>query len=119
VTAPEVDAGARRQRLCARSTAGHAFDDGEQGVCTRCGLTVHPEQPYASGFLWPPMTRWDLNSVEFERQTVIMDALPHAATVGKTDNWRAAADEFLRALTQAGWRVAPADSAHSAGGSDD
>lgn len=41
----------------------------------------------------------------YRRQTSIMDSLPHAATIGRLENWRTAADEFLRGLEARGYTV--------------
>lgn len=41
----------------------------------------------------------------YDRQTAIVDSLPHACTMARLENWRVAADEFVRYLNDRGYDV--------------
>lgn len=57
--------------------------------------------------------RDQLDEPRFHLQTAVMSALPHAATIGKMTNWRFAADEMVRLLSELGYAVINVDGAPS------
>lgn len=46
---------------------------------------------------------------EFDRETAVMDALPHAIHP-MHDNWRTKADALIKGLEQRGWHIVRAGS---------
>jgi hypothetical protein len=63
------------------------------------------------------MRRYEPGSPDFERQTAIMDALPHAIHPMHGD-WRTKADALLDGLQARGWTVVPLSPAAAAPVSD-